>query len=733
MTRRSPLIVIATVFALLVGVLTVAPAVAPSAEAANGSDFRAGSIISDQLFYDGGAMSAPAVQDFLNRAVPSCRAGYTCLKDYAQATPSRAAVSGRCAAYAGSGRESAASIISKVGAACGISQKAMIVLIEKEQGLITDTWPSDRQYRSATGYGCPDTADCDTTYYGFFNQVYAAALQFKNYQANPTRWNHVPGRVNAVRFSPTASCGSSNVFIENAATAGLYNYTPYQPNAAALANLYGTGDGCSAYGNRNFFRIYTDWFGPTNGVLNPAGAYDALSVNVGANDATISLSGWTLDLNRTSASLEAHVYLTYPDGSTKGSVMQANKSRPDVARAYPGAGEAHGYSTNITVTRGGTYTACVYGIGLSANRLLGCKSVSVPQDAPIGSLDAVRVTGSGSTTALYVAGWAMDPDAKSVSNDVHIYVRQPDGQRPGTAMTASASRPDVANVYPGAGAAHGFSQSFPVSAGGRYEVCVYSIAKFWQNVGVNTELGCVAVDLVKDFPAGSLDLVDVSQSATGASINVGGWTLDRGALGTAIPVHVYITDPTGKRSGYVRGSGGQRDDVNRVYGATGPHGFSESFPVTAPGDYQVCAYGIAVSPLSVGMNSTIGCRTVTVGTSYPVGSFDGAQVSGSTTAGNASLSVSGWTVDAQLPKTPIQMHVYVTAPDGTVKGYAFQADKVRSDIARIYPAYGGAHGLSESIPVTAAGDYKVCGYGIGTAVFNTGKNVLFGCTTVRVN
>jgi len=41
----------------------------------------------------------------------------------------------------------------------------------------------------------------------------------------------------------------------------LYYYTPYVPNKAALDNLYGTGDACSAYGNRNFWRFYHDWFG----------------------------------------------------------------------------------------------------------------------------------------------------------------------------------------------------------------------------------------------------------------------------------------------------------------------------------------------------------------------------------------------------------------------------------------------------------------------------------------
>ncbi|MCA9330031.1 hypothetical protein KDA11_05255, partial [Candidatus Saccharibacteria bacterium] len=37
-----------------------------------------------------------------------------------------------------------------------------------------------------------------------------------------------------------------------------------QPNSAALNNLRGTGNSCSAYGNRNFWRLYNDWFGSTN-------------------------------------------------------------------------------------------------------------------------------------------------------------------------------------------------------------------------------------------------------------------------------------------------------------------------------------------------------------------------------------------------------------------------------------------------------------------------------------
>jgi hypothetical protein len=280
---RMRTIVVAVVGTLVASLFTAVSAavVAPApATAADARLFNAGNIISDALFFDGGAMTASEVQSFLVSKVPSCRAGYTCLKSYSQQTQTRAAVDGRCDAYTSQGVESAATIIAKVGAACGVSQKALLVLLEKEQSLVSDTWPEANQYRSATGYGCPDTAACDSLYYGFFNQVYSAALQFRRYAANPTGWSHIAGRVNQIAYSPTASCGTGSVFIQNQATAGLYNYTPYQPNAAALANLYGTGDACSAYGNRNFWRIYNDWFGPSTAASSLARTIDSSTVYV---------------------------------------------------------------------------------------------------------------------------------------------------------------------------------------------------------------------------------------------------------------------------------------------------------------------------------------------------------------------------------------------------------------------------------------------------------------------
>lgn len=260
-----------------------------SAIAVTGTDFDAGNIISDSVFFDQNSMNANLIQQFLDSKVPVCDtngaqpyggttraaysasrgypAPYTCLKDYSQTV--QAITNGGSDLCTGSitgGTKSAAQIIYDVSRACGINPQVLIVLLQKEQSLVTDDWPWSLQYRSATGYGCPDTAPCDAEYYGFFNQVYQAAKAFRRYEANPSSYNYRAGRNNNIYYHPSlGACGGSNVFIQNQATANLYIYTPYQPNQAALDNLYGTGDGCSAYGNRNFWRIFNDWFGGTNG------------------------------------------------------------------------------------------------------------------------------------------------------------------------------------------------------------------------------------------------------------------------------------------------------------------------------------------------------------------------------------------------------------------------------------------------------------------------------------
>ena len=252
------LIALGLAFAFVAG---SAPQQPDLSESADLRLFNAGDIIDDDVFYNAGTMDAAQIQAFLTTKGSECTSSL-CLKNLRQDTWTRPA-DAYCASYAGQAGETAAWIIAKVGRACGINPQVLLVLLQKEQGLVRTTDPTETKLLKAVGYGCPDTAPCDTQYYGFYNQLYNAAHRFKYYRAHPGSFGHRAGMTINVRYHPNAACGTVPVYLQNQATAGLYNYTPYTPNEAALRAGYGTGDSCSAYGNRNFFSYFTDWFGST--------------------------------------------------------------------------------------------------------------------------------------------------------------------------------------------------------------------------------------------------------------------------------------------------------------------------------------------------------------------------------------------------------------------------------------------------------------------------------------
>jgi hypothetical protein len=265
---------------LVVGGTVAAP---ETASAASASDFDAGYIISDYNFYNSSALTRKQIQTFLGKQSCAPLDSSPCLADYTQKTKTRSPLASDsavyCKTYTGAASESAATIIHKVAKACGISPEVILVTLQKEENLLST--PSAGRYKIAMGYACPDTAACDSTYFGFFNQVYAAAKQWKRYAMyQPTTYWSTKVGTNAVKYNPKASCGTKTVDVQNQATASLYNYTPYTPNAAALGNLYGVGNSCSSYGNRNFWVYYSDWFGsPTSGtsLVSVGGAVYLLS------------------------------------------------------------------------------------------------------------------------------------------------------------------------------------------------------------------------------------------------------------------------------------------------------------------------------------------------------------------------------------------------------------------------------------------------------------------------
>lgn len=282
-----------------------------SAAAVSASDWKAGNIIGDAVFTDKSSMNVGQIQTWLDRRLQDCdyhgtqasefggtdydgdgvvtRAEYgrmrgnpapfTCLNNYYEVPKTSPGPTIPASSYGQaarpSGSKSAAQLIYDAAQAYNISPRVLLVKLGTESAgpLTSDTWPFKNQYLYAMGAHCPDSgpggsANCDSNYAGFSLQMREAAKLLRWYLDNMTKswWAYKkPYATNYILWNVVErGCGGSNVYIQNKATAALYTYTPYQPNAAALANVYGTGDNCSAYGNRNFWRVFSDWFGSTH-------------------------------------------------------------------------------------------------------------------------------------------------------------------------------------------------------------------------------------------------------------------------------------------------------------------------------------------------------------------------------------------------------------------------------------------------------------------------------------
>ncbi len=155
--------------------------------------------------------SEQAVQDYLNR-VSSPLAGYQ--------------ENGRPAAYwifaAARGQTS-----SMYGVVPNINPGVLMAYLEKEQSLIslrgynTVTDP-EKRIKTAMGYGCPDTAECDSQYFGLGNQLKWSAyqLQYNYNNSNKAGFSHTVNKT-------INTLDGYNVFLTNEATAAQYRYTPH--------------------------------------------------------------------------------------------------------------------------------------------------------------------------------------------------------------------------------------------------------------------------------------------------------------------------------------------------------------------------------------------------------------------------------------------------------------------------------------------------------------------------
>ena len=264
------------------------PAPKPPAAPPTPGGFDAGNIISDAVFYNATSMTEQQVRAFITARNASCTGAF-CLRTLRFDTPGRAADQ-YCAAYSGGKAQDAAAIITALGRSCGLNPQAILTMLQKESGLLTRTPVNAAAYDAAFGWNCPDsgpggTSNCDPADAGFFSQAYGMARQFARYRTEPTRYRYRAGQTIDIPYNVASTgCGSAPVRLANTATASLYNYTPYQPNPASLSAYPGTGDRCSTYGNRNFYFLFSSYFGATGGgaAAKPI-AVDGASVTVPAS------------------------------------------------------------------------------------------------------------------------------------------------------------------------------------------------------------------------------------------------------------------------------------------------------------------------------------------------------------------------------------------------------------------------------------------------------------------
>lgn len=692
--RRSHLASVLSIVIAAATLVGIAPA--STAGAAVAAEFDPGFLISDANFYDSSAMTQFEIQSFLENRVsgPCTNSNCLYLKRIDSAT---VAANPMCDQYEGANSELASQVIFKVQKACGISAKVLLVTLEKEQGLISKRSPTDTELRKATGVQCPDTAPCSSEWAGLFNQLYGAMYWLKRYgmptgtgPGTPysTSYNWFPvGRSTGIQYHPdSARCGSSPVVIRNMATAVLYYYTPYQPNSAALTNLYGHGDTCSSYGNRNFWRLYSDWFGsPTGITLSPVGNLEVATASV--DKATFR--GWTFD-PESAAPIDVHVYIN----DQWGGAFTASRSRHDVALAYPSYGPNHGFEISVPLHPDATtFTACLYAIniGFGENRLLGCRNLETPTGPPIGNLESAQLIGH----RVDLVGWAIDPDTPAP-----IELRVVANGTDKGSLQADIARNDLASAYPGYGAAHGFSGSIDVTVG-TTDVCVVGV-----NVGGGTDstISCRTVSTASGPPIGNIDLAAIEGPGRA---KISGWLLDPDTP-ESIDVHLYVNG----RWGTALSADQLRRDIAAAYPGYGEaHGFTAELSVPG-GRSEVCAYGINVRS---GYNALISCRNVDAPSGSPYGNFEAAQP----VDGGALLT--GWAIDPDL-SSAIEVHVYVNDHWGG----SYRADVARPDVAVSYPAYGAAHGFSIQLKLDP-GPARVCVYPINVGA---GSNPLLGCRTL---
>ncbi len=132
----------------------------------------------------------------------------------------------------------ASEIIYNASQSYKINPKWILATLQKEQSLVTNPGPSQRNIDWAMGYAVCDSCSTDdpqvAMFKGFGTQVDRGTWRIRYYYDHPTDFNFLPGKVSTI--------DGQVVVPLNQSTANLYNYTPH------------------LHGNINFWTIWNRWF-----------------------------------------------------------------------------------------------------------------------------------------------------------------------------------------------------------------------------------------------------------------------------------------------------------------------------------------------------------------------------------------------------------------------------------------------------------------------------------------
>ncbi len=186
--------------------------------------FDPGNIISDEEILNSGSMTQAEIQAFLENK-RSFLATYQATDPNGVMMPASQAIYERAISN-------------------GMNPKFILVLLQKEQGLVENAAPSQSRLDWATGYGCPDGGGCNERFRGFWKQINSATLQFRYYMEHLNEYRYQVGQTYTFTnpYSTTVQ-GDTVVTIANRATAALYIYTPHVYN-----------------GNFNFWKLWQRYF-----------------------------------------------------------------------------------------------------------------------------------------------------------------------------------------------------------------------------------------------------------------------------------------------------------------------------------------------------------------------------------------------------------------------------------------------------------------------------------------